>query len=86
MFERGSRASSLRTFYYEPQQETGKVLEDAHHVLIGFEHAGKVDGQWQFLGWELVDLSRLKLRLKAEFQGSNRDLYRPETIVGRSGP
>lgn len=84
LFERGNRNSTLRTFYYEPKRETSKVLEDAHHLLIGIEHAGKTDGHWQFLGWDMVDLSRFKLRLKAEFQGSNRDLYQPETIVGSS--
>lgn len=84
LFERGSRGSSLRTFYYEPKRETNKVLDDAHHLLIGFEHAGKMDGHWQFLGWELVDLAHFRVRLKAEFQGSNRDLYRPEAVVSRS--
>jgi hypothetical protein len=84
LFEQGSRASSLRTFYYEPKRETNKVLEDAHPLLVGFEHAGKEDGRWQFLGWELVDLAHFRVRLKAEFQGSNRDVYRPEAVVGRS--
>lgn len=84
LFAQGSRGSSLRTFYYEPKHETNKVLEDAHHLLIGFEHAGKADGHWRFLGWELVDLAHFRVQLKAEFQGSNRDLYRPETVVGRS--
>jgi hypothetical protein len=84
LFERGSRASSLRTFYYEPKRETNKILEDAHHLLVGFEHDGKANGAWTFLSWELVDLSRSQVKLKAEFQASNRDLYRPEAVVGRS--
>jgi hypothetical protein len=84
LVEQANRKSTLRTFYFEPKQETSKVLEDAHHLLIGYEHAGKVGGHWKFLNWEVVDLSRFKLRLKAEFQGSNRDLYRAETIVGSS--
>ncbi len=84
LFERGSRTSSLRTFYYEPKRGTNKVLDDAHHLIVGFEHAGKEEGHWQFLGWELVDLSHFRVRLKAEFQGSNRDLYRPEAVVGSS--
>jgi hypothetical protein len=83
LFERGSRASSLRTFYYEPKRDTNKILEDAHHLIVGFEHDGKADGAWTFLGWELVDLARFRVKLKAEFQGSNRDLYRPEAIIGR---
>ena len=84
LLEHKSRQSTLRTFYFEPKQDTNKVLEDAHHLLIGFEHAGRVDGHWKFLGWELVDLSRLNVWLKAEFQASNRDLYKPEAIIGGS--
>ena len=39
---------------------------------------------WKFTRWDLVDLSRFTVKLKAEFQGSNRDLYRPEAIVASS--
>jgi hypothetical protein len=79
-----ARASSLRTFYYEPRFATNKVLDDAVHLLVGIEHDGAAAGQWTFTRWELVDLSSLKLELKAEFQASNRDLYQPATIVGQS--
>ena len=84
LFERGSRGSSLRTFYYEPKRETNKILDDAHHLIVGFEHDGKPDGTWKFLGWELVDLAGFRVKLKAEFQGSNRDLYRAEAILSSS--
>ncbi len=84
LFERGSRASTLRTFYYEPKQPTNKILDDAHHLVVGFEHDGKADGAWKFLGWELVDLSNFRVKLKAEFQASNRELYKPEAVVGSS--
>lgn len=83
LFERGSRASSLRTFYYEPKRDTNKILDDAHHLIVGFEHDGKADGAWVFLGWELVDLARFRVKLKAEFQASNKDLYQSEAVVGR---
>lgn len=79
-----ARSSSLRTFYYEPRFATNKVLDDAVHLLVGIEHDGAAAGEWTFTRWELVDLSSLKLELKAEFQASNRDLYQPATIIGRS--
>lgn len=40
---------------------------------------------WRFTRWDLVDLAQFKVKLKAEFQASNRDLYRPEAIVATSG-
>ncbi len=74
LFEESSRESTLRTFYFEPRQKTAKITKDARHLLLGFSHDGK-DGNWKFLQHELVDLSKLKVRLKAEFDASNRDLY-----------
>lgn len=84
LYAEGSRSSSFRTFYFEPKTDTNKILDDAHHLIVGFEHDGGKSGQWKFLSWEMVDLSHFKVRLKAEFQGSNRDLYQDAAIVGRS--
>jgi hypothetical protein len=74
------------------------VRDDAVHFVVGFEHAPRETGSrspnagqsaslrtiWKFTRWDLVDLSRFTVKLKAEFQGSNRDLYRPEAIVASS--
>jgi hypothetical protein len=38
----------------------------------------------RFAHWELIDLSRFRVRLKAEFEGSNADLYRSDAVVGQS--
>ena len=81
LYAKGSRDSSFRSFYFEPKIATNKVREDAVHLILGFEHAGRQAGHWSFTRWEIVDLSQFKVRLKAEFQGSNRDMYRPEAIV-----
>ena len=85
LYAAGSRTSSFRTFYFEPKTTTNKIREDAVHLLAGFEHDLKNGGRWKFTRWDLVDLAQFKVRLKAEFQGSNTDLYRPETIVATSG-
>lgn len=74
IYESGSEKSSLRTFYYTPGREKTKILEDAHHVLVGIAHDGN-DGRWNFLRWQMVDLAHLRVRLKTEMQASNRDLY-----------
>jgi len=39
---------------------------------------------WKFNRWDLVDLSRFTVKLKAEFQASNRDMYRAQAIVASS--
>ena len=90
LYAAGSRDSSFRTFYFEPKKSTNKVRDDAVHFVVGFEHAareagsGSPHGAWKFTRWDLVDLSRFTVKLKAEFQGSNRDMYRPEAIVASS--
>jgi len=91
----GSRDSSFRTFYFEPKRATNKVRDDAVHFVVGFEHqpsprsglAGEPReryAMWRFTRWDLVDLSQFKVKLKAEFQGSSRDMCHPEAIVAPS--
>jgi hypothetical protein len=85
LYATGSRDSSFRTFYFEPKIATNKVRDDAVHFIIGFEHEPReTNGRWNFTRWDLVDLAHFEVKLKAEFQGSNRDLYRPEAIVATS--
>jgi hypothetical protein len=90
LYVSGNRNSTFRTFYFEPKKSTNKVCDDAVHFVAGFEHApreiesGSPHAGWKFTRWDLVDLSRFTVKLKAEFQGSNRDMYRPEAIVASS--
>jgi len=84
LYATGSRESSFRTFYFEPKIATNKVRDDAVHLILAFEHEPRKAGHWNFTRWDVVDLSHFKVRLKAEFQGSNRDMYRPEAIVATS--
>jgi hypothetical protein len=82
LYAAGSRDSSFRTFYFEPKVATNKVRDDAVHFIVGFEHERREkNGRWTFTRWDLVDLSHFKVKLKAEFQGSNRDIYRQEATV-----
>jgi hypothetical protein len=90
LYAAGSRDSSFRAFYFEPRKATNKVRDDAVHFVVGFEHSPREHGSgspnttWKFTRWDLVDLSRFTVKLKAEFQGSNRDMYRPDAIVATS--
>ena len=83
LYEKKSRASSLRTFYFEPRTRTNKIQHNALHLLLGISHDGKPQA-WTFSHWNLCDLSQFQVRLKAEFQASNRDLYRPHLIIRSS--
>jgi hypothetical protein len=95
LYAAGSRESSFRTFYFEPKVATNKVRDDAVHFVVGFEHQpsprsglagepGEKSGHWTFTRWDIVDLAQFQVKLKAEFQGSNRDLYKAEAVVATS--
>jgi hypothetical protein len=86
LFAKGSKASTLRTFYYEPKTTTGKIHDDACHFLVGIQHNLAEAGKVRFEEWDLVDVSKIKVQLKAEFQASNKDMYRDEAIVLKSAP
>ena len=82
LYVSGSRDSSFRAFYFEPKMATNKVRDDAVHLVVGFEHEPREKNDaWKFTRWDLVDLGQFKVKLKAEFQGSNHDMYRAEAIV-----
>lgn len=84
LYEDGSGGTSLRSFYFEPKRATNKILYDGHHLIIGFQHNGKSGSALRITAWNIVDASQLRVRLKAEFQAANRDLYQPEAIVAES--
>lgn len=79
----GSESSGFRTFYYEPKVDTNKINLSGSHLILGLAHVGKVDDKWTFDRWNLVDLVDFEVRLKAEFQASNRDLYRADARLMR---
>jgi hypothetical protein len=84
VYKQGSEDSSFRTFYFEPKRATNKILDDASHLIIGISHGGRVDGLWQLSAWKVVDLFDFRVRLKAEFQSSNRELYKDESVLAES--
>ncbi|MFL6544606.1 MAG: hypothetical protein ACJ8LM_05405 [Candidatus Udaeobacter sp.] len=86
LYAAAGRDSSFRTFYFEPKKTTNKVRDDAVHFIVGFAHErrGESSSRWKFTRWDLVDLSQFQVKLKAEFQGNNRDMYRAEAIVASS--
>ncbi|MGB6220553.1 hypothetical protein [Haloferula sp.] len=77
LVEQSSWQSTFRSFYFEPKTKTLKINDHAVHLLVGIGHDGN-RGAWTFGDYKIVDLSELSVRLKAEFQASNADLYKME--------
>lgn len=70
-------ASSQRTFYYSPSADP-KVATNALHLLLAFELEQTVEaGETVFRpgGFRLVSLHAMPVRLKIEYNQSNRGMY-----------
>lgn len=67
--------SSYRHFYYT----TGtKIKKTARHILLIILAESKDRGYWGVRSFIISDLSKLKVRLKAEFNASKSDLIKNE--------
>jgi len=73
--------SSLRTLYYSPSALTGKVTSSARHCMIVFLRETVEPGAEVLTGFRFVDLAKVKLSFKAEFNAGNRALIRCESIL-----
>jgi hypothetical protein len=75
-------------FEHQPPSRSGSASAPREATsgssLARRSNAKAANTAWKFTRWDLVDLSRFTVKLKAEFQGSNRDMYRPEAIVASS--
>ena len=73
---------SPRDFYYSPKKKTlEKINSDGFHLLLGFIIKETEPEKFITIGWKLVDLSKIKVSLKAEFNADNLEIYKPEAII-----
>ncbi len=73
-FSPGTERSTQRTFYLSPSDDF-KVTRDAFHLLLACEIVAEGEDTYRLQSVKWLDLSRLEVRLKHEFNASNRDLY-----------
>lgn len=72
---------SPRDFYYSISKSTlKKVSSDGLHLLIGFV-AQQGDGKFNLVGFKIVDISRITVKLKLEFNTDNLGIYSKETTL-----
>jgi hypothetical protein len=75
------KLTSFRTFYYTSGK---KIKSDARHLLIGLYFSETADKHWKVDEWELIDLSKLLVSLKAEFNASNIDIFTEQARITKS--
>lgn len=78
-----SEESSFRAFYLQPSEDN-KITADARHLLVGFEVKSQRRGTRMVYvptRWRLYTLERLRVQVKHEFNASNLDIYREDSIL-----
>ncbi len=80
--------TTQRSFYLSPSEDF-KVTQDAHHFGISFEiiEDGREKNKniYKIHSWKILDLSKLKLDVKYEFNSDNKRLYSKELILAEGG-
>lgn len=78
-------SSTQRTFYMSPPEEgKEKITKDAFHIVVSFEIGREVRAGTRCYypkGWKLIDPYSMKMRVKHEFNSSNRELYKKENLI-----
>lgn len=76
---------SPRDFYFTPLESArGKIRESGHHFLLGFVMREDSPKSFITTGWKLVDLYRIRVSMKPEFNCDNLELYRTDTLISES--
>ncbi len=76
--------TTQRSFYISPSQDF-KINRDAHHFGLSFEiYTEENIGEkhiYKVKSWKILDLSKLTLKIKYEFNADNKKLYDRELIL-----
>jgi hypothetical protein len=70
--------SNYRYFYYSTRK---KIKKNARDILLSILADSSDYGYWTFKSFIVSDLSKLKVKLKAEFNSSKTDLMKEKARI-----
>jgi len=76
---------SSRYFHF-PLSENPKITQDAFRLLTGFKLdtvKRKEKGAFIPISWRIYTLDKLLIQVKHEFNASNKDLYKEESLLAQ---
>lgn len=71
-----------RSFFISPSKDF-KVCQNAHHFGISFAMEKPVNNIYHIHSWKILDLGRLKLNVKYEFNANNKNLYADNVVIAK---
>ncbi len=86
-YNQKSIGSSFRAFYFQPS-ESPKIINDARHLMVGFEIVReKRNGKSVFVPiyWKLYTLEKMLVQVKHEFNANNKGIYKSEALLAEGG-
>ncbi len=78
-YKKGNEKSSQRAFYLSPSTDP-KIVEDAFHLLVGFEFSS-VGNKYRPESYQVLDLYDLKCDLKFEYNSNGPRLYEKKNLL-----
>ncbi|MEM2108531.1 MAG: hypothetical protein QXL10_04530 [Candidatus Bathyarchaeia archaeon] len=73
---------SPRDFYFTPlAMAKAKIKSNAHHFVLGFIMKESSPKIFHTIGWKLVDLHKINVHMKPEFNCDNLEIYKKEAII-----
>jgi hypothetical protein len=75
------KKTGFRTFYYSNAK---KIASDARHLLLGLRVMKENGNYWKLAEWTLIDLSKLSVHLKAEYNANNITIYTAGSTLAKS--
>lgn len=80
-YSKNNTKDTFRSFYLSATK-SGKITKNAPHLLIVFE-IEKGKKYYSANSWKLLTLEDLNVKLKIEFNASNKDLYTRNRIISQ---
>ncbi len=82
-YQQKSKDSPFRSFYFQAS-ETSKITYDAMHLMVSFEiEEAQRNNKNAFIpvSWQIYSLETLRVQMKAEFNASNKSMYKDSILL-----
>ena len=87
LYSTGGREGAARALQVQPADAAATMTGDGSCLLVAIETNGKTGKEIAFLNWELLDLTKLSVRVATTFEATQGDVHPPGSVLndGRKG-
>ena len=87
LYPTGGREAAVQALRFDPVDAAARFTDDGSCLLVAVEDNGKTGKDIAFLNWELIDLTKLPVRVVTTFTATQQDAHPPGAVLndGRKG-